>query len=40
MSSVLFHMIAGAPEPVAPFSHATEVDGWCSTLRSLGGQDG
>ena len=28
MSSVLFHMIAGAPEPVAPFSHATEVDGW------------
>ena len=28
MSSVLFHMIATAPEPVAPFSHATEVDGW------------
>lgn len=28
MNSVLFHMIAGAPEPVAPFSHATEVDGW------------
>jgi reactive intermediate/imine deaminase len=26
--SALFHMIAGAPEPVAPFSHATEVDGW------------
>jgi reactive intermediate/imine deaminase len=21
-------MIAGAPTPVAPFSHATEVDGW------------
>jgi len=21
-------MIAGAPEPVAPFSHATEVGGW------------
>jgi reactive intermediate/imine deaminase len=21
-------MIAGAPEPVAPFSHATECDGW------------
>ena len=21
-------MIAGAPEPVAPFSHATEIDGW------------
>jgi 2-iminobutanoate/2-iminopropanoate deaminase len=28
MSSALFHMIAGAPEPVGPFSHATEVDGW------------
>jgi 2-iminobutanoate/2-iminopropanoate deaminase len=28
MSSALFHMIAGAPEPVAPFSHATEIDGW------------
>jgi 2-iminobutanoate/2-iminopropanoate deaminase len=24
----LFHMIAGAPQAVAPFSHATEVDGW------------
>jgi reactive intermediate/imine deaminase len=24
----LFHMIAGAPEPVAPYSHAVEVDGW------------
>jgi 2-iminobutanoate/2-iminopropanoate deaminase len=28
MNGVLFHMIATAPEPVAPFSHATEVDGW------------
>lgn len=24
----LFHMIAGAPDPVAPFSHAVEQDGW------------
>ncbi len=24
----IFHMIAGAPNPVAPFSHATEADGW------------
>ncbi|MCH9675591.1 MAG: RidA family protein [Gammaproteobacteria bacterium] len=24
----LFHMIAAAPQPVAPFSHATEMDGW------------
>ena len=28
MSGLLFHMIGTAPEPVAPFSHATEVDGW------------
>jgi 2-iminobutanoate/2-iminopropanoate deaminase len=24
----LFHMVAGAPTPVAPFSHAVEADGW------------
>ena len=23
-----FHMIDGAPEPVATFSHCTELDGW------------
>jgi 2-iminobutanoate/2-iminopropanoate deaminase len=23
-----FHMIAGGPKPVAPFSHAVETDGW------------
>jgi 2-iminobutanoate/2-iminopropanoate deaminase len=23
-----FHMIAAAPKPVAPFSHAVEIDGW------------
>jgi 2-iminobutanoate/2-iminopropanoate deaminase len=28
MSESLFHMIAGAPAPVAPFSHAVETDGW------------
>ncbi|MDH3716215.1 MAG: RidA family protein [Gammaproteobacteria bacterium] len=28
MSDCLFHMVAGAPHPVAPFSHATEVAGW------------
>ncbi len=28
MSGPLFHMIAAAPSPVAPFSHAVEVDGW------------
>lgn len=28
MSEMLFHMVKGAPEPVAPFSHAVETDGW------------
>ena len=28
MPSPTFHMIAGAPTPVAPFSHAVETDGW------------
>ncbi|MEM7428782.1 MAG: RidA family protein [Pseudomonadota bacterium] len=23
-----YHMIDGAPQPVAPFNHATEIDGW------------
>src|SRR5258706_3347226 len=29
MSVPLFFMAPGAPTPVAPFSHAVEVDGWC-----------
>jgi reactive intermediate/imine deaminase len=28
MSNILYHMVDAAPEPVAPFSHAAEVDGW------------
>lgn len=28
MSAPSFLMIPGAPTPVAPFSHAVEVDGW------------
>jgi len=28
MSAARFLMIPGAPTPVAPFSHAVEVDGW------------
>ena len=28
MSDPIFHMIAGGPRPVAPFSHAVECDGW------------
>lgn len=28
MSNPIFHMLSSAPQPVAPFSHAVEVDGW------------
>lgn len=28
MAGPVFHMIDGAPDPVAPFSHAVEQDGW------------
>ena len=28
MNETVFHMIAKAPAPVAPFSHAVETDGW------------
>lgn len=28
MSGPFFHMVDGAPRPVAPFSHAVETDGW------------
>jgi reactive intermediate/imine deaminase len=24
----IFHRVGGAPDPVAPFSHAVEADGW------------
>jgi reactive intermediate/imine deaminase len=28
MNQTIFHMLAGAPDPVAPFSHAVEAGGW------------
>lgn len=28
MTTPVFYMLASAPTPVAPFSHAVEVDGW------------
>ena len=28
MTTAVFHMIAVAPQPVAPYSHAVESDGW------------
>lgn len=31
----IFHMIGGAPDPVAPFSHAVEADGWVFVTGQL-----
>ncbi len=28
MTPPIFHMIPGAPQPVAPYSHVVEIDGW------------
>lgn len=30
-----FHLIPGAPRPVAPFSHAAEIDGWVFVTGQL-----
>jgi 2-iminobutanoate/2-iminopropanoate deaminase len=35
MSALLFHTIGGAPDPVAPFSHAVEADGWVFVTGQL-----
>lgn len=35
MHEPLFHMVAGAPNPVAPFSHAVEADGWVFVTGQL-----
>ena len=35
MTLPTFHMIEGAPDPVAPFSHAVEVDGWVFVTGQL-----
>ena len=35
MSETLFHMIADAPDPVAPYSHAVERDGWLFVTGQL-----
>jgi reactive intermediate/imine deaminase len=42
MSVPLFHMVAGAPTPVAPFSHAVETDDWVfltGQMPTLPGED-
>ncbi len=31
----IFHMISGAPAPVAPYSHAVEQDGWLFVTGQL-----
>ncbi len=28
MGAIIHHLLDAAPDPVAPFSHAVEVDGW------------
>jgi 2-iminobutanoate/2-iminopropanoate deaminase len=35
MSTPIFHMVSGAPLPVAPFSHACEIDGWIFVTGQL-----
>jgi len=35
MATPTFHMIQGAPDPVAPYSHAVEVDGWVFVAGQL-----
>lgn len=35
MREPLFHMVAAAPNPVAPFSHAVEANGWVFVTGQL-----
>ena len=35
MAGPLFHTLAGAPAPVAPYSHAVETDGWVLVTGQL-----
>lgn len=35
MAGPIFHMLAGAPAPVAPYSHAVETDGWVLVTGQL-----
>lgn len=35
MPDIEFHMIGAAPAPVAPYSHATETDGWVFVTGQL-----
>jgi reactive intermediate/imine deaminase len=35
VSDILFHLIPGAPKPVAPYSHVVEADGWLFVTGQL-----
>ena len=35
MTSPIFHMISGAPKPVAPYSHVVEQDDWLFVTGQL-----
>ena len=35
MDDRIFHMIGDAPAPVAPYSHAVEIDGWLFVTGQL-----
>jgi 2-iminobutanoate/2-iminopropanoate deaminase len=35
MAGPIFHMIADAPKPVAPYSHVVEADGWLFVTGQL-----
>ena len=35
MSVPIYHMVSGAPQPVAPYSHVVEVDGWLFVTGQL-----
>jgi reactive intermediate/imine deaminase len=35
MANPIFHMIADAPKPVAPYSHVVEADGWLFVTGQL-----
>ena len=35
MANAIFHLIADAPKPVAPYSHVVEADGWLFVTGQL-----
>jgi 2-iminobutanoate/2-iminopropanoate deaminase len=35
VSNPIFHLVAGAPKPVGPYSHVVEADGWLFVTGQL-----